>query len=117
VHLAPSALPAVATAIARRLGGRDLADPIPANGAALGPTLEPLRTAIVWKNGLWLDYWRPANWKCLFGDDSGRVFGQAAGNHPPFLVEWAQFPSLIEQAEEQIWEAANLPKKTGKKTG
>ncbi|GIT31517.1 MAG: hypothetical protein Ct9H300mP1_35630 [Planctomycetaceae bacterium] len=30
--------------------------------------------AVVEKHRLWYDYWRPANWKLLYGDDSRRQF-------------------------------------------
>ena len=64
--------------------------------------LEPLRLAVVEKHRLWIDYWRPANWKCLFGDDGKRGFSKAAGGLPSFQEEWSTFPSLIAKAEAQI---------------
>ena len=63
---------------------------------------EALRQAIVDKHRLWYEYWRPANWKCLFGDDGERIFGQAAGIYPTFREEWQRYPSLIAQAEDRI---------------
>ncbi|MFT5192336.1 MAG: glucose/arabinose dehydrogenase/HEAT repeat protein, partial [Verrucomicrobiales bacterium] len=64
--------------------------------------LEPLRLAIVEKHRLWYDYWRPANWKCLFGDDGKRGFSKAAEGLPSFQEEWTTFPSLIAKAETQV---------------
>ena len=63
---------------------------------------EELRQAIVTKHRLWYEYWRPANWKCLFGDDGERGFGQADGIYPTFREEWHRYPSLIAQAEDRI---------------
>jgi putative heme-binding domain-containing protein len=63
---------------------------------------ETLRQAIVDKHRLWFEYWRPANWKCLFGDDGERGFGQADGIYPTFREEWKRYPSLITQAEDRI---------------
>jgi putative heme-binding domain-containing protein len=62
-----------------------------------------LREAVVEKHRLWYNYWRPANWKCLYGDDGKRVFGKAAGDSLTFRDEWKRFPSLIEKAEERVW--------------
>ena len=54
--------------------------------------------AVKEKHRLWYDYWRPANWKCLFGDDSKRIFSNAAEGLPSFKEEWQLFPKLIENA-------------------
>ena len=83
-------------AVAERIGNQ-LGFPKPDWAA-----LEPLRQAIVEKHRLWSDYWRPANWKCLFGDDGKRVFSEAAEGLPSFQEEWALFPSLIAKAERQV---------------
>ncbi len=61
-----------------------------------------LRSAVIEKHRLWFEYWRPANWKCLFGDDGERIFGQADGIYPTFREEWRRYPALIEQAETRI---------------
>ncbi len=55
------------------------------------------------KHRLWYEYWRPANWKCLFGDDSKRIFSNAAEGLPSFKEEWSIYPKLIAAAEERIW--------------
>lgn len=55
------------------------------------------------KHRLWYEYWRPANWKCLFGDDSRRVFSNASRGLPSFKQEWSTYPDLIEKAEEQVF--------------
>ena len=61
-----------------------------------------LTAAVREKHRLWYDYWRPANWKCLFGDDANRVFSNAAEGSPSFKQEWETFPALIAAAEEMI---------------
>ena len=58
--------------------------------------------AVRGKHRLWNEYWRPANWKCLFGDDSRRVFSNAAHGRPSFRQEWETYPKLIEAAEARV---------------
>jgi hypothetical protein len=98
MHLLPESHTVVAVSIASKLG-----DTV----TELNPSLGELHRAVVTKNTLWFDYWRPANWKCLFGDDSNRVFGRAAGDHPPFREEWATYPALVTKAEKSIWKLAS----------
>ena len=65
--------------------------------------LEDLRAAVREKHRLWRDYWRPANWKCLFGDDNRRVF--SIGNQkniPSIRDERDELPLLIAAAEENV---------------
>ena len=64
--------------------------------------LDDLLTAVREKHRLWFDYWRPANWKCLFGDDNRRVFSIGRNKVPTIRDEWAQLPVLIDKAEQQI---------------
>lgn len=40
--------------------------------------LAMLHAAVVEKQRLWFDYWRPANWKLLYGDDSTRRFTRSS---------------------------------------
>jgi hypothetical protein len=61
---------------------------------------------------LWYDYWRPANWKCLFGDDGKRVFSNAAEGLPSFKEEWETFPALIETVEVMVLKGKVLKPKT-----
>jgi putative heme-binding domain-containing protein len=71
-----------------------------ANGFA---GLEDLRTAVREKHRLWFDYWRPANWKCLFGDDNRRVFSIGSRkNIPSIRDERDKLPVLIASAEENV---------------
>jgi putative heme-binding domain-containing protein len=77
-----------------------------------------LTAAVKEKHRLWYDYWRPANWKCLFGDDSKRIFSNAAEGLPSFKQEWETFPALIAAAEEMIFKGeVPKPKPAPKYTG
>ena len=68
--------------------------------------LATLHAAVVEKQRLWLDYWRPANWKLLFGDDSTRRFTRSSHGYLSFREEWQQLVGLIEEAEERVWTVA-----------
>jgi len=70
-----------------------------------GKTKPPaqLVEAVREKHRLWYEYWRPANWKCLFGDDSRRVFSNASRGLPSFKQEWSNYPDLIEKAEARVF--------------
>ena len=68
--------------------------------------LEPLRLAIVEKHRLWYDYWRPANWKLLYGDDSRRQFTRGGEDYIPFREEWKRLTPLVAQAEQRVWQIA-----------
>ena len=65
---------------------------------------DTLLSSVREKHRLWYEYWRPANWKCLFGDDSLRIFSNAAEGLPSFKEEWSIYPSLITEAEARIFE-------------
>jgi len=64
--------------------------------------LDDLQMAVREKHRLWRDYWRPANWKCIFGDDNRRVFSVGRGGVPNIRDEWSKLPALVAKAEEQI---------------
>jgi len=96
MHVTPAAQADVAQWITRKLGVKST--PI----AELGS----LRDAIREKNRLWHDYWRPANWKLLYGDDSRRQFTKASQGHVPFREEWKQLLPMIQTAEQRIWTVA-----------
>ena len=65
--------------------------------------LEDLLTAVREKHRLWFNYWRPANWKCLFGDDNRRVFSIGSRkNVPSIRDEHEKLPELIAAAEANV---------------
>jgi len=97
MHIKPSAQAHVAHAIAEQLGvefpGRK--------------SLETLRRAVIEKHRLWYDYWRPANWKLLYGDDSRRQFTRGVAKSIPFREEWQKLLPLIGRAEQRVWVIAD----------
>jgi hypothetical protein len=76
------------------------------------PAAETLRQAIVGKNQLWFDYWRPQNWAFLAGD---RTEQPSSRDHRNPKVRWFPnemelFPPLIEKREAEIKaQAGKLP--------
>ncbi len=77
-----------------------------------------LVAAVREKHRLWYEYWRPANWKCLFGDDSRRVFSNASQGLPSFKQEWSTYPDLIEKAEARVFAGQRpVTRKPSKTTG
>jgi hypothetical protein len=76
------------------------------------PATEQLRQAILTKNQLWFDYWRPQNWAFLAGD---RTEQPSSRDHRNPKVRWfpnemEQFLPLIEAKEREVkMLAAKLP--------
>lgn len=97
MHLKEESLRHVSETIAQRLGFE-----IPS-----WDRLATLHAAVVEKQRLWFDYWRPANWKLLYGDDSTRRFTRSSHGYLSFREEWQQLVGLIEKAEERVWTVAN----------
>ncbi|MDP6118460.1 MAG: c-type cytochrome [Planctomycetota bacterium] len=81
---------------------RQLKIPVPAK-----TNLEPLRLAVIEKHRLWYDYWRPANWKLLYGDDARRQFTRGGKNYIPFKEEWKKLIPRIAQAEQRVLQLAD----------
>ena len=103
MHIVPRAQRGIAREIAKQLG-----IVIDSN-----QDLEPLRLAVIEKHRLWYDYWRPANWKLLYGDDARRVFTRGGKNHIPFKDEWKRLLPLIAGAERRVWRIAQTGEDTG----
>ncbi len=97
MHIKPSAQAHVAHAIAGQLGVE----------FSLETSQETLRRAVIEKHRLWYDYWRPANWKLLYGDDSRRQFTRGGAKYIPFREEWQKLLPLIERAEQRVWTVAD----------
>jgi putative heme-binding domain-containing protein len=96
MHLDDTAQQQVAVELARKLG----------IAAPAADELEPLRLAVIEKHRLWYDYWRPANWKLLYGDDARRKFTEGGEIYIPFKEEWQRLVALIDQAEQRVWQIA-----------
>ena len=77
MHIKAEAQAHIAQEVARQLGIEDSAV----------VDLEPVRQAVIEKHRLWYDYWRPANWKLLYGDDARRQFTRGGKHHIPFKEE------------------------------
>ncbi|QOV88861.1 family 16 glycoside hydrolase [Humisphaera borealis] len=68
------------------------------------------RQAIVEKNQLWFDNWRPMNWAFAYGDRQQVPYSKAIGEHPPLKIEYEEFKPLIKTADEKIHELAQSAK-------
>ena len=97
MHVLPENQETVARAIVRQLGLN--IPPI--------RKLSDLHMAVKEKHRLWYDYWRPANWKLLYGDDSRRGFTRGGEDYIPFREEWSRLIPLVERAERRVWAVAS----------
>ncbi len=66
--------------------------------------MQPLRQAIIDKNKIWFDYWRPGNWAFLKGDRTDQAFGRhwKERSQRLLLEEINQIAPLLNEAEEKI---------------
>ena len=103
MHLKEESLQHVSETIAQRLGFE----------VRSWDRLAALHATVIEKQRLWFDYWRPANWKLLYGDDSTRRFTRSSHGYLSFREEWQQLVGLIEKAEERVWTVANGGKDPG----
>lgn len=97
------------------LGGAiQSAGEVEANGAWANPRYETLRQAIIVKNRLWFNYWRPQNWAFLGGD---RIEQPSSRDHRDPKVRW--FPAEMEKfrglIDEKEAEVAMLARKLNEK--
>ncbi len=97
VHLRAESLQQVSEMIAGKLGIE----------APPWGRLAALHSAVVEKQRLWFDYWRPANWKLLHGDDSTRRFTQSSHGGRSLREEWELLIGMIEDADQRVWRVAN----------
>ena len=79
-----------------------------ASGAVSPPKFERMRQAILEKNQLWFDYWRPMNWAFLHGD---RIEQPSSHDHRNPKVRWfpqemEKFLPLIEAKEREVMQWA-----------
>ena len=100
LHIAPTSRPFIAAQIANK-------------GLGIGlkvSRLDATRSHVVEKHQLWMDYWRPQNWKCIYGDDGERNFGKSTDGGLTLREEWSKLPTMIAEAEKRIWETAESKK-------
>ena len=72
----------------------------------ISPGLEPLRQAVLEKNKIWFDYWRPGNWAFLHGNRTEQAFSRdwKDSRIRIFPEEMKAFASLLVAAENRIRE-------------
>ena len=93
IHLTSEGLRRVSEEIARQLD------------VEIGETpSEAVRQAIVQKNRLWFDCWRPANWSFVYGDRINQMYGQGAGAESSLQVAFEQQLPLVEKADAVIYD-------------
>ena len=92
IHLTEAGLHKVAQLIARELNAQ----------VDQSADLGPLRSAIVQKNRLWFDCWRPANWSFVYGDRVNQMFGKASGTQPSLQTAFERQLPLVEAADGRI---------------
>lgn len=93
LHLNDEGLCVVAGLVARELGA----------SASEADDLSAVREAIIEKNRLWYDCWRPANWSFVYGDRITQMFGKPAAEDAPSLREsFEAHKPLIARLDERI---------------
>ena len=92
IHLTEAGVHEVAGLITRQLGAK----------GNLAASIEPLRQAIVEKNRLWFDCWRPANWSFVYGDRVSQPYGKRGGTEPSLKEEFGRQRPLIDAADARI---------------
>jgi hypothetical protein len=108
LQLTPRGHAFVARAFARQLGFDERAGAPDENGVWPNDVFERLRQAIVAKNRLWFNYWRPQNWAFLGGDRTEQPSSRDHRNPNIrwFPLEMEEFVPLIEAKEREIAELA-----------
>jgi putative heme-binding domain-containing protein len=91
VHLTAAGLREIAPSFVKSLG---LASPERINPA--------VKAAIIEKNRIWFDAWRPMNWAFAYGDRTTQPFAQAVADRPPFVEELKKSLPLIDHADATI---------------
>ena len=109
IRLTPAGVACAALAAFANLGEQTKLAPGPmprcdADGRWADPKLEALRQAVVEKNRLWFDYWRPMNWAFLGGNRTEQPSSRDPNNLEVriFPAEMEKFVPLIEQAEARV---------------
>jgi len=112
LQLTPRGHALIARAFAQQLGFGPMAkragEPNE-NGVWPNAAFERIRQAVIAKNRLWFDYWRPQNWAFLGGD---RTSQPSSRDHRDPKVRWfpaemEKFVPMIEAKEKEIAELVN----------
>ena len=96
IHLTSEGLRVVAERIARALGVE----------SSSSSDLDSLRVAVVEKNRLWFDCWRPSNWSFVYGDRITSHYGKGAGSAPDLQRSFEKQLPLVEKADKRITQLA-----------
>jgi mono/diheme cytochrome c family protein/glucose/arabinose dehydrogenase len=91
LHLSPEGLAKVGQECARALGL-----PVPLDRSV------DLRLAIVEKNRLWADCWRPANWSFVYGDRISQNYGKGFGPVPSLKENFEAYKPLVTSWDKHI---------------
>ena len=112
LHLSDAGLAAIGQECARALG---LPEPLYLS--------DGLRTAIVEKNRLWADCWRPANWSFVYGDRISQNYGKGFGPVPslkqnfeayrPLVASWDKHIQALARGEKSVEPAAQAGPNVG----
>ena len=92
LHLNAVGLRVVAREITQQLGA----------SSSDADDLTALRTAIVDKNRLWFDCWRPANWSFVYGDRVTQMFGKPALDAPSLRESFEARKPLVAKLDARI---------------
>jgi hypothetical protein len=89
-------------------GFRDVAVQIAAGLGFTAAFEEPVMEAVLKKNHLWQQFYRPTNWGFLFGDRQWVPSSRDHLNseHRWFVEELSKLPHMIYESDTEIWEAA-----------
>lgn len=63
---------------------------------------EALRAAIIEKNRLWADCWRPANWSFVYGDRISQNYGKGFGPVPSLKENFEAYKPLVTSWDKHI---------------
>ena len=91
LHLTSVGLVKVAEACVRALGLPEVP-----------PLSVALRSAIVEKNRLWTDCWRPANWAFVYGDRISQNYGKGFGPVPSLKQNFEAYKPLVAAWDKHI---------------
>jgi len=91
LHLSDAGLAAIGQECARSLG---LPEPLYLS--------DGLRNAIVEKNRLWADCWRPANWSFVYGDRIMQNYGKGFGPVPSLKQNFEAYRPLVAAWDKHI---------------
>jgi len=95
LHLNAHGLREIAGIVAAQLGSSSATPPSTA-----------LLDAIIEKNRLWYDCWRPANWSFVYGDRVSQKYARADGNEPSLKEAFERHRPLIAAADSRIQDLA-----------